>query len=148
MSKRIAGAVAMVAGLLVASMNVVADATLYRWKDSEGNIVMSDRPPPTGTEYEAIATDSSVVRRVEGEPAPEPVVAKPRPKPAPPPETSKTVYEENPEYCENARKNLELIDRAPRIRMADENGEMRYITDDERAAQRETNLTIIERYCP
>ncbi|RLQ21429.1 DUF4124 domain-containing protein [Seongchinamella sediminis] len=138
----------MVAGLLVASMNVVADATLYRWKDSEGNIVMSDRPPPTGTEYEAIATDSSVVRRVEGEPAPEPVVAKPRPKPAPPPETSKTVYEENPEYCENARKNLELIDRAPRIRMADENGEMRYITDDERAAQRETNLTIIERYCP
>ena len=81
MSKRIAGVAAIIAGLVLTSMNVMADATLYRWKDSQGNMVMSDRQPPAGTEYEAISTDSSVVRRVEGEAPPEQVVAKPKPKP-------------------------------------------------------------------
>lgn len=149
MSKRIAGAAAIVGALLVASMNVAADATLYRWKDSQGNTVMSDRPPPTGTEYEAISTDSSVVRRLEGEAPPQPVVTKPRTRaetPAAKP-AKKTVYEKNPEYCANARKNLEVINRAPRIRMPDENGDMRYLTDEEREAEKQKNLEIIEIHC-
>ena len=148
MSKRIAGVAAIIAGLVLTSMNVMADATLYRWKDSQGNMVMSDRQPPAGTEYEAISTDSSVVRRVEGEVPPEQVVAKPKPKPAAPaPAPARTVYEKNPEYCANARKNLEVIGRSPRIRMPDENGELRYITDEERDAEKQKNLEIIEIHC-
>ena len=75
-------------------------------------------------------------------------VAKPAPKhenAAPKP--TKTVYEKNPEYCANARKNLEVIGRAPRIRMPDENGDLRYITDEEREAEKQKNLEIIETHC-
>ena len=148
MNKRKAGAAAILVGLVLTSMNVAADATLYRWKDSQGNMVMSDRPPPAGTSYEAISTDSSVVRRVDGEAPPEQIVAKPAPKPEnAAPKKTKTVYEKNPEYCANARKNLEVIGRAPRIRMPDENGDLRYITDEERDAEKQKNLEIIETHC-
>ena len=148
MNKRIFGAAALLAALTLASTHVTAEASLYRWKDAQGNTVMSDRPPPVVTPYEAISTDSSVVRRVEGEAPPQQIVPKPKPEPkAPAPAPAKTVYEKNPEYCESARKNLATIDRAPRIRMADENGEMYYISDEQRAAQREANLEIIEKHC-
>ena len=149
MSKRIAGVAAIIAGLVLTSMNVMADATLYRWKDSQGNMVMSDRQPPAGTEYEAISTDSSVVRRVEGEAPPEQVVSKPRAKadPTPEPKAVRTVYEKNPEYCASARKNLTVIDQSARIRMQDKNGEYYYISDEQREAERQKNLEVIELHC-
>lgn len=149
MNKRKAGAAAILVGLVLTSMNVAADATLYRWKDSQGNMVMSDRPPPAGTSYEAISTDSSVVRRVDGEAPPEQVVAKPRtkPEPAPEPKAVRTVYEKNPEYCASARKNLTVIDQSARIRVQDENGEYYYISDEEREAERQKNLEVIKLHC-
>ena len=146
------GTAALVACLLAGSAQAVADSALYRWKDSEGNPVMSDRPPPLGVQYETISTKSSIVHRVEGEAPPEPVTA-PAPTPEPAPTASKTkapssLHEKNPEYCAAARKNLEVIDRAPRIRMDDGEGGLRYITDEERAAQRQNNLEVIEAHCP
>ena len=148
MDKRTFGAAAILAVLTLVSTHLTADASLYRWKDAQGNTVMSDRPPPVGTPYEAISTDSSVVRRVEGEAPPQQIVPKPKAEPeTPAPAPTKTVYEKNPEYCENARKNLEVIGRAPRIRMPDENGDMRYITDEEREAEKQKNLEIVEIHC-
>jgi hypothetical protein len=146
------GTAALIACLMAGSAQAVADSALYRWKDSEGNPVMSDRPPPLGVQYETISTKSSIVHRVEGEAPPEPVTA---PKPAAQPEPAQvagkepsSLHEKNPEYCAAARKNLEVIDRAPRIRMDDGEGGLRYITDEERAAQRQNNLEVIEAHCP
>lgn len=148
------GTVALVACLLAGSAQTLADSALYRWKDSEGNPVMSDRPPPLGVQYETISTKSSIVHRVEGEAPAEPVAA-PAPAPAPEPAPSRvaskapgSLHEKNPEYCAAARKNLEVIDRAPRIRIDDGEGGLRYITDEERAAQRQNNLEVIEAHCP
>lgn len=136
--------------LLAASAHTAAESALYRWKDSEGNPVMSDRPPPQGVQYETISTKSSVVHRVEGEAPPEAVTPPAEPEPAAPVpgKPVKGLHEKNPEYCEAARKNLEVIDRAPRIRIDDGEGGLRYITDEERAAQRQNNLEVIEAHCP
>ena len=142
------GATAVLAALVLSATRVLADATLYRWKDSQGNIVMSDRQPPAGTEFEAISTDSSVVRRVEGEAPPEQVKMEPRSEPKQSsPKPNRSIYEKNSDYCESARKNLEVIGQAPRIRMPDTEGEMRYITDDEREAEKQKNLEIIKLHC-
>ena len=140
---------AIFAGLYLTSMNATADATLYRWKDSNGNMVMSDRQPSSDIDYETISTDSSVVRRVEGEALPQQVKPMTKPEPAIP-ESSKqqrTVYEKNPEYCEQARNNLEVLGRSARIRMPDGEGDMRYITDEEREAERIKNVESVERHC-
>jgi hypothetical protein len=146
------GTVAVLVCLLAGTGHVAADSALYRWKDSDGNPVMSDRPPPLGVEYETISTKSSMVHRVEGETPQDPdTTSTPAPKPAPAPAAAKPtskLHEKNPEYCAAARKNLEVIDRAPRIRIDDGEGGMRYLTDDERDAQRQNNLEIIEAHCP
>lgn len=128
-----------------------AGAKLYRWKDSNGNVVMSDRPPPAGVQFEAISTSSSLVHSVDSEtPATPPAPTHPA---APPreastlPEPSKEIYKKNPEYCQTARQNLEVLDRAPRIRMPDANGELHYLTDEEREQERQKNLDIIAAHC-
>ena len=148
MNKRKAGAAAILVGLVLTSMNVAADATLYRWKDSQGNMVMSDRPPPAGVEYEAIRTDASVVRRKADEPAPTQVVPAPKPsEPEPAPSTpTNSVYKKNPEYCKNARTNLEILER-PRIRFTDSEGETRFMTEEEREEERQKAIEIVNTHC-
>ena len=148
MSKRRQGSVAILAGLMLVSLTAAAEGTLYRWKDAQGSIVVSDRPPAAGTEYETIATDSSVVRRVDGRQAAAPSApSQPQAAQSDQQASSNSIYEKNPEYCESARKNLEVIDSAARIRIKDENGEMRYISDEERALQRQNNIEIIQAHC-
>jgi Domain of unknown function (DUF4124) len=149
-SQRIVGMATILPVLALCSLQVMADAKLYRWKDSEGNTVMSDRPPPTGVDFEAIATDSSVVRRVDGEPPPKKITSTSPPKKKAtqsPQPTVKTVYKKNPEYCESARRNLTVIDQSARVRMKDENGEYYYISDEQRHSEREKNLEAIKMHC-
>ncbi len=146
-------AIAVFFSLLVAMTHTTSAETLYRWKNSDGSPVVSDRPPPAGVEYETISTTSSVVHRVEsGSDKPgvadqSPSNAPPTPAASPSKPTSR-LHEKNPEYCAAARQNLEVIDRAPRIRVDDGNGGLRYLSDEERAAQRQDNLEIIEAHCP
>ena len=134
-------------GLLAFSLEATADATLYRWKDAAGNPVVSDRPPSSGTEFETITTTSNLVRSLEDEPAPAPEPTPPKPVKKSDKPVSQKFRVSNPEYCEEAKNNLIVIDNAPRIRMQGENGELRYLTDEERAKQREDNLETIEAYC-
>ncbi|TDG12361.1 DUF4124 domain-containing protein [Seongchinamella unica] len=143
MSKRISGAAAIIAALILTSMNVAADTTFYRWKDSEGNMVMSDRPPPAGTDYEAVGTESSVVRRVDGA---DPVEPRPRPQAPEKIKPKKTIIKKNPEYCKNARTNLQLLER-PRIRIIDDTGENRFMTEEEKAEERQKAMEIVEIHC-
>ena len=125
-----------------------AGETLYRWKDERGNPVNSDRPPPIGVEYEVISTSSSMVRKVEAD---EGAVAL-KVKPTPGNEFEQTssdvpVVEKNPEFCERAKDNLAQIDSNARIRMRNDQGEVRYLSEEEKAAEREKALTSIEAYC-
>lgn len=59
-------------GLALLLIAVAAQATLYRWTDEQGNVHMSDKPPPANVEYE-----------VMDQPRPNVVTT---PKPPPPPQ--------------------------------------------------------------
>ena len=125
-----------------------ASQTLYRWIDEQGNPVNSDRPPPTGVEYEVISTDSSMVRKVESEEGAVPLKVKPSvSNDFDAVNTEKPAIEKNPEYCARARENIVQLDTKARIRLRNDQGEIRYLNEEEKAIEREKALASIEAYC-
>jgi hypothetical protein len=125
-----------------------AGQDVYRWIDAQGNQVNSDRPPPSGTDYEVISTRSSMVRPVDSEegvipPKAEPTVSNN----VEPVNSKKRAVEKNPEYCATAKDNLTQIDNHVRIRLRDDQGEFRILSTDEKAAERQKALDAIEAFC-
>lgn len=121
----------------------------YRWNDKHGNPVHSDRPPPPGTDYEVVSTTSSLVRRVNSAEGVVPAELEP---------SYRNEFElvdtakpqsikKNPEYCERAQENLSTLDTFARIRIRDDQGEYRYIDEDEKEAQREQARKLIDIHC-
>lgn len=122
--------------------------TYYRWVDDRGQPVHSDRPPPKGTEYEVVSTDTSLIRSVEADAGAVPKKVKPTPSNEfEQVETKAPMMEKNSEYCARARENLALIDRSPRIKLRDDQGEVRFLDDAERAVERQKALDGIAAHC-
>ena len=125
-----------------------AGQTLYRWTDERGNPVNSDRPPPTGVEYEVISTDSSMVRQVDSDEGAVPLKVKPTPSnDFEPVNTEKPASLKNPEYCAIAQENLKQLNTHARIRLRNDQGEIRYLNEEEKAVEREKALDAIEAFC-
>ena len=140
------------AGLVLLSLSgfpTHAGGKYYRWVDETGTTVNSDRPPPAGVKYETISGTSSFMYPEAAEPeAPAP---EEKPAATQEPEVAKSqtrpMLEKNPEYCEQAKKNLEVLNTKARIRVPDEEGNYRYIDEDEKAEQRATAEAIIAQHC-
>jgi hypothetical protein len=119
---------------------------LYRWNDGNGNPVMSDRPPPAGTPYTVInaeryGANTNVVSPVTN-PASNPASA-----------DTKREYgseggsmgnrevaarvriEKHPELCAQAKEAIFQLETFPRVRVTDDSGEVRFMTDTERTEQ-------------
>jgi len=134
--------------LTLSSFYASADRVVYRWKDDAGNQVNSDRPPPQGVDYEVVSTSSSFVREVDAEEGVVPLeVAPTADTETKPVATSTPQIEKNPEHCKTARDNLQTLDSHARIRLRDEQGEYRYIDEDEKQQQRKLALDAIKAFC-
>ncbi len=139
--------------VIVAGPDAAAASSYYRWKDEQGKLVVSDRPPvDQAIEYEVVSQGSSLIRRVApGEGAVPPEVT-PRPgnrfdQVDTQKETQASV-QKNPERCARARTNLETLDSSARIRIRDpDTGELRYLTEEEKQQQRERALSVIAAHC-
>jgi len=137
-----------VATLTLAGALAHAGENVYQWNDERGNQVNSDRPPPPGIKYEVISTSSSMVRKVDEEEGAVPKVVEPTPtNDFEPVNTAQRAVEPNPEYCARARDNLAQLDTKARIRVRNEAGEVRFLTEDERAGERDKAIGAIETYC-
>jgi hypothetical protein len=125
-----------------------AGQTVYRWTDDRGNPVNSDRPPPKGVDYEVISTSSSMVRPVDAEEGAVPLEVKPSPdNEFEAVDSSPPKIEKNPEYCKRAQENLETLDLKVRIQMRNEQGEVYFLTEEERDVQRQKALDSIKVNC-
>ena len=134
--------------LAFTSLSANAGETYYRWTDDRGRPVHSDRPPPQGVDYEVVSTGSTLVRPVEAEQGAVPAEVTPRvgndfekvqTKPVP--------IAKNPEYCARAQENLYMLNKVARIRLRDENGEYRYIDEEEKESQRQNAIETIAIHC-
>ena len=125
-----------------------ADQVVYRWKDTAGNPVNSDRPPPQGVDYEVISTKSSMVRPVDAQEGAVPLQVKPSAdNDFTPVDSSQPATEKNPEYCARAKDNLVQIESHARIRLRDDQGEIRYLSEEEKNAERKKAQYAVKAYC-
>lgn len=125
-----------------------AGQAVYRWVDDRGNPVNSDRPPPKGVDYEVISTSSSMVRPVDSEEGAVPLEVEPSPSNQfEPVDANPPKVQKNPEYCQRAQDNLETLDLKVRIQMRDEQGEVYFLTEEQRGVQRQKALDTIKINC-
>jgi hypothetical protein len=121
---------------------------VYRWMDKNGNPVNSDRPPPQGVKYEVISTKSSMVREVAPDEGAVPLKVKPSADNAfKPVDAKQPAVEKNPEYCQRAKDNLLQIDSHGQIRLRNDQGEVRYLTEEEKEAERKKAQDAIKAFC-
>ena len=142
-------AVAVAVGALtLSSLSASAGQVYYRWVDERGDPVHSDRPPPRGTEYEVISTNSRMVRQVDADEGAVPPEVEPRVgNEFEQVNTAPKMIEKNPEFCQRARDNLQTLNTAARIRLRDDQGELRYINEEEKAEQRKAAEATIAAHC-
>ena len=144
--------------LLSASCALVATTTsagtVYRWTDAQGNAVMSDRPPPAGTVYTTL--NGSKYGASVNAPSNPNAVSPPAettassPNSAPPAASDgnrEVVIEKRPELCEQAKDNIFKLETFPRMRVTGDDGEVRFMTDEERASQLATAKKVAESNC-
>ena len=130
--------------------------TTYRWVDDNGNPVLSDRPPETGTAYTEVGVESGFRRYPKPAPEnpPQKITAADS---APSSVTSQSapsgssevvsIIEPKPELCAQAKDNIFKLETFPRMRVQDDDGEVRFMSDDERAAQLKTANTVRDANC-
>ncbi|WOJ93473.1 DUF4124 domain-containing protein [Congregibacter variabilis] len=140
-------------GVLGNSGDAQASDTYYRWKDAQGKLVVSDRPPESEqVEYEVVSQKSSLIRRVQPGEGAVPKEVTPRPgnefDQVDVQRESSSVVEKNPESCSRAKTNLMTLDTAARIRIRDPaTGELRYLSEDELLTQRKRAEDTIRVHC-
>ena len=123
--------------LAAGSLHVGASDSYFRWLDNRGNPVHSDRPPPAGTDYEVVSTRSGLKRVVPGEQGAVPREVAPRV--GNEFDTVRRVagpgVTKNPEICRISRSNLKTLTEFARVETRDSQGDMRYLTEEERLAE-------------
>lgn len=139
--------------LTLAAPLAEAAETYYRWRDDQGKLVVSDRPPvDKATEYEVVSQGSTFVRRVGAGEGAVPAEVKPRPGNEFDQVNVRNEQLEaivkNPESCARATDNLDTLNTSARIRIRDtDTGELRFLSEDEKEVQRQKARDIIRVHC-
>lgn len=149
----------MLIGATVAlASNQLPAAELYRWNDAEGNPVVSDRPPSPGTPYTTLngkkygAGVNAPGKPSSGAQSPSRTGNQPENKvassaPGPQSGDGNVVIEKRPELCTQAKDNIFKLETFPRMRVKDDDGEVRFMTDEEREKQLATAKKVAEANC-
>ena len=119
-------------------------AAIYRWVDDNGNPVLSDRPPEARIPYTEIGGSPPLRRypkQSENAPQTPDNVDPPRTVSAQPGSlaeasaSSAVTIKPEPELCQQALDNIFKLETFPRSRVQDPSGEVRFMSDAERAEQ-------------
>ena len=140
--------------LLLQGQPVDATST-YRWVDGNGNPVLSDRPPPTGTPYTEIEINTGMKRYAKSATAaPEP--SSPATEPLTPQGTAVAVADVNQSALPSASEaectaldaDIEKLKHYPRIIVRDDMDEEHLLSPEERATRLEEALAFSDKFCP
>ena len=140
--------------LLLLQRQPVDASTTYRWVDDNGNPVLSDRPPPTGTPYTEIEIKTGLTRYA----TPATTVPKPSSTASAPTaqqgvaSTAADVNESvlpsaSQRECAALEADIKRLTNYPRIIVRDEVGEEHLLSPEERATRLEEALAFAETFC-
>ena len=148
-------ALAVLVPLAYSPPDALAGAT-YRWVDDNGNPVLSDRPPEAGTPYTEVgvdsgfrrypkpATDSPATESAETAGSADTSISQSAPKVS---DSTLSIVEPRPELCSQAMDNIFKLETFPRMRVQGDDGEVRFMSDEERAAQLATAYEVRDAHC-
>jgi hypothetical protein len=113
----------------------------WTWNDSKGDPQYSDRPPEgvDAVFVEKNTSNSAVSPPYQGQ------AANGEEKTSGP-ETMGALPTKDPEICRQAKNNLTNL-RSARVRITEADGSKHFLTEDEKAAQRERNQRLIDLNC-
>ncbi len=137
----------------VMALSPMALAKTYKWVDENGNTNYTSTPPPTGNfktikppskpAVDPVKAQSDLKKRLEAFNKRKEETDKAKDE-ADKLAAKKADYKKK---CEQAKKNLNLIQTKVRIRYTEDDGSTRYLTDDERAAKLKRAQDAIKSYC-
>ena len=126
----------------------------YRWVDDNGNPVLSDRPPPTGTPYTEIEIKTGLKRYAKSTTAaPEPasvtteLTARQSTALAVADVNESVLPSASQDECAALDTDIERLTNYPRIIVRDEVGEEHLLSPEERATRLEEALAFAETFC-
>lgn len=121
----------------------------YRWLNSRGEPIYSDRPPPAGVDYEVVSTTSTFKRVVSAEEGAVPLEVEPSAGNNFDPVDSTEVSSDkkNAALCEKARMNVIALENQAALSIRNEQGEMKELSAEDREASKQNMLEQIELYC-
>ncbi len=139
--------------LVVVAASSVASAAqtnYYRWLDSSGNPIVSDRPPPAGTDYEVVSTAvNSQTQLWKQKKVPFLWKLTPRRATNLPRRTRQrhSAARRMPNCAHKARANLEALSGTATVTIRDSQGEVKELDPQEMQIQRTTTKAQIKVYC-
>lgn len=129
--------------LTAGSLAAVAATNYYRWIDERGNTIHSDRPPPTGVDYEVVRTGASF--KDSGESAEDTTQSATENGTAQ--ATDSVKSQKNPELCESAKSNMDALTNSDRVTMRNAKGEVHVLTAEEIKESIQTTRGQIDAFC-
>lgn len=132
------------------SSDTLAAKKFYKWVDKDGVTHYSERPP-RGQKAQVVTTYAG-----RGTPAPAAAPKAEDKKDQDRGESTEAGGEKsaantgptkNPQICQSARRNLEILERSNRVRLQDENGELKTLSNEEKEKQRQTAQKAVEQHC-
>ena len=114
-------------------------AKVYTWTDDKGVTHYGERAPKD--------VKAKVINARTGysESVPSPETTKSQEKAAAP--AAETLVQQNPERCAAAKKNMDALNSYSRIKVKNEKGEMRYLTEEEKATKQAEMQQIANESC-
>ncbi|WP_152226089.1 DUF4124 domain-containing protein [Pseudomonas sp. SCB32] len=137
--------------LLLALAPTVMAAQVYKWVDAQG-VTHFGAQPPEGTSASAVNTNTAPPKSNFPLPTPKPVTAPSTDdkQKAADDKVKQDVAQEDArraQNCSQARENLAQLKNNPRVRVKEENGDYRRITEEERQARIGDNEKTIQANC-
>jgi Domain of unknown function (DUF4124) len=128
--------------LTISSSLLAQKAKIFTWTDEQGNVHYGEHPPKN--------TKATRVNPRVGHSEPVPVAS--TASTSSEKSTNETVQqpavrEKNKENCEIARKNLKMLNSGVRMKIAGDDGVQRFMTEDDKAKQRDAMQAIVEQDC-
>lgn len=136
-----------IAALCLISTSYAEPSGYYRWKDKEGNLKLSDRPPEAGIESEFVETPGSNKSRSTATPesgTETKVTNSTKPEQ---PLKMEALPEKNPARCKQAQSNMKAFEGHARIRITEADGTQRLLTEEEKQVEIERSKKAITENC-
>ncbi|WP_345426906.1 DUF4124 domain-containing protein [Halioxenophilus aromaticivorans] len=142
------------AGLILVSTTLASQsATLYKWVDADGTTHYSQRPPAETAEFEKVNSyhapgNSGEANEAQADASTKDGITQPSQQPEPT-STEATASAPKPaseERCDKARNNLKALNSFARIRIK-EDGELRFLTEDEIITRRLEAQALLDDQC-